>query len=78
MYQKWVALMGINGIQSYFDYTRTGFPITPKSSNTNKPRKPYRLVYPLSEFVANSSNVPNVSESDCFSINNKTPFWVTQ
>lgn len=76
LYQKWVALMGIHGIESYIDYTRTGFPITPLSTNASKSRKPYRLIYPLSEYIANSANVPNVSDDDCFVINSKTPFWV--
>jgi len=75
MYQKWVALMGIHGIESYIDYTRTGFPLTPLSTVAINPRKPYRLIYPVSEYVANSGNVPNVSTSEIFTINSKTPFW---
>jgi len=77
MYQKWIALMGIHGIESYIDYTRTGYPITPLSTNATKARKPYRLIYPLSEYIANSSNVPSLSEAECFTINSKTPFWVS-
>jgi len=76
MYQKWVALMGINGIESYIDYTRTGFPLTPLSSNATQTRKPYRLVYPVSEYVANSANVPAMSPTDPFALNTLTPFWV--
>ena len=76
LYQKWIALMGRHGIESYIDYTRTGFPLTPLASNANKPRKPYRLVYPVSEYVANSSNVPAMSGDDCFAINNFAPFWL--
>jgi len=76
MYQKWVALMGINAIESYIDYTRTGFPLTPLSSNATQTRKPYRLVYPVSEYVANSANVPSMSPTDPFAINTLTPFWV--
>ena len=76
MYQKWVALMGINAIESYIDYTRTGFPLTPLSSNATQTRKPYRLVYPVSEYVANSANVPAMSPTDPFIINTLTPFWV--
>lgn len=77
MYQKWVALMGINGMESYIDYTRTGFPITPNPlgalpySNRAK-----RLMYPNSELVSNSTNVPPVSEADCFSVNATSPFWL--
>ena len=77
MYQKWVALMGVfNPIQSYIDYTRTGFPYTPLSTNAVQTRKPYRLIYPVSEYVANSANVPSLTTSEVFVINNKTPFWV--
>lgn len=76
MYQKWIALMGINGIESYIDYTRTGFPLTPLSSNATQTRKPYRLVYPVSEYVANSANVPSMSPTDPFALNTLTPFWV--
>ncbi len=76
MYQKWVALMSVNAIQSYLDYTRTGYPLTPLSSNAVQSRKPYRLIYPVSEYVANSANVPAMSTSEIFTINSKTPFWV--
>ncbi len=76
MYQKWVALMGIHGIESYVDYVRTGYPLTPLSSITIQTRKPYRLIYPNSEYIANSSNVPAMGSSDVFVINALTPFWV--
>jgi hypothetical protein len=77
MYQKWIALMGVNNsIQSYIDYNRTGFPVTPMSTIAVNPRKPYRLIYPVSEYVANSANVPSVSTSEIYSVNSKTPFWV--
>ncbi len=77
MYQKWIATMGVyNPIQSFIDYNRTGYPLTPLSTNAIQSRKPYRLIYPVSEYVANSANVPNVSTTDCFTINSKTPFWV--
>ena len=76
MYQKWVALLGINAIESYVDYTRTGFPLTPLSSTASQTRKPYRLFYPVSEYVANSSNVPSLVNSDLFTINTKSPFWL--
>jgi Starch-binding associating with outer membrane len=77
MYQKWVALMGINGIESYIDYTRTGFPVTPLPlTATNYTNRAKRLMYPNSELVANSANVPSVSEAECFSVNSKSPFWL--
>lgn len=77
MYQKWIATMGVfNPIQSFIDYNRTGFPYTPLSTNAIQSRKPYRLIYPVSEYVANSANVPTVNPNDIFTLNNLTPFWV--
>jgi len=76
MYQKWIALMGINACESYVEYTRTGYPLTPLSTNALQSRKPYRLIYPVSEYVANSANVPAMSPTDPFTVNTLTPFWV--
>lgn len=76
MYQKWIALMGHHGLESYVDYTRTGFPLTPLSLTASQARKPYRLSYPVSEYIANAGNVPSLTNSDIFTINAKTPFWV--
>jgi len=75
MTQKWLALTGINPEQSYFDYTRTGYPITPLPTIAIKPNKPYRLAYPTSEYSANGANVPQMSNDDVFSKNQFTPFW---
>lgn len=76
MYQKWVALLGINAIQSYIDYTRTGYPLTPLASVAIQSRKPYRLVYPVSEYVSNSANVPTMTANDAFVVNSLSPFWL--
>lgn len=75
MYQKWVANMGLHAIESYIDYTRTGYPLTPLPTVAIQSRKPYRLIYPTSEYVANSANVPAMVANDVFVINSKTPFW---
>lgn len=74
MTQKWIALTGVNPEQSFFDYTRTGFPVTLSATIASNP-KPNRLMYPLSEYIANASNVPGISNSDVFSKNQYTPFW---
>jgi hypothetical protein len=74
MTQKWIALTGVNPEQSYFDYTRTGFPVTLSATIATNP-KPNRLIYPLSEYIANSGNVPAISNTDVFSKNQYTPFW---
>jgi hypothetical protein len=77
MYQKWVALMGVNAIQSYLDYTRTGYPVTPMPiGSLVQNKRPNRLMYATSEYVANSANVPNMVAADCFTLNHYTPFWV--
>lgn len=74
MTQKWIALTGVNPEQSFFDYTKTGFPVTPLATVSSNP-KPNRLIYPLSEYIGNASNVPGISNSDVFSKNQYTPFW---
>ena len=76
MYQKWIALMGVHGIESFVDYNRTGYPLTPLSSVATQTRKPYRLFYPVSEYIANAANVPSLATSDLFTINSKSPFWL--
>ena len=76
MYQKWIALMGVHGMESFVDYNRTGYPLTPLASVATQSRKPYRLFYPVSEYIANSANVPSLSTSDLFTVNAKSPFWL--
>lgn len=66
--QKWIALNSINGIESWIEYTRTGFPSgIPLSLIASRPQRPIRLMYPNSEYVANSENVPNQTTEDAFS-----------
>jgi len=74
MTQKWIALTGVNPEQSYFDYTKTGYPVTLSATTATNP-KPNRLIYPLSEYIANANNVPAISNTDVFSKNKFTPFW---
>ena len=77
MYQKWVSLIGINAIQSFIDYNRTGYPLTPLATTATKPIKPKRLIYPVSEYVANSANVPNLTEAQIFAATDPShPFWM--
>lgn len=69
--QKWVALNGIDAIQSWFDYSRTGFPAdVPVSLLASTGDRPVRLFYPASEITANSANVP--SQPNAFTAN---VFW---
>ncbi len=72
--QKWIALSGIHGVENYINYTRTGFPVIPGTINgTNlQPSRPKRLIYPISEYNANSANVPNLTSSQIIT---QGPFW---
>ena len=57
--QKWIAVNGIDAIQSWFDYNRTGFPSNlPISLQASTNDRPVRLFYPSSELTSNGSNVP--------------------
>ncbi len=77
MYQKWVGLMSINGIESFIDYNRTGYPLTPLAIGASQPRKPKRLIYPSQEYTANSNNVPNITPVEIFATSHPShPFWM--
>ena len=57
--QKWLAVNGIDAIQSWFDYNRTGFPKNlPISALASTPDRPVRLAYPASEVTSNGINLP--------------------
>ena len=74
MTQKWIALSGFNAIESWIDFTRTGYPDAPLSIIAERPNRPNRLMYPTSEYSTNSANVgqQNQSIEDAFSTN---IFW---
>ena len=74
--QKYLALMNWNGMELYLDHLRTGFPALPLPVGNTKTGRPFRLVYPSSEYSVNSSNVPNVTNADLFVINSKTPVYL--
>lgn len=57
--QKWVALNGTNGHESWVEYNRTGYPSgLPLPLNNTNADRPVRLAYPQSELTNNSANVP--------------------
>ncbi len=59
MVQKWIALNGIDAAQSWFDYSRTGFPSDlPISLMAPGTSRPVRLIYPASEVTNNGGNMP--------------------
>lgn len=74
MTQKWLALTSIHGIEPYIDFIRTGFPLTPLPLTASGTLKPKRLIYPLSEYVSNSSNVPKLNLSQIFT---EGAFWIS-
>ena len=67
MTQKWIALNGIHAIESWIDYTRTGYPVTPLATTALFPNLPNRLMYPSSELSGNAANVPAQTQADAFS-----------
>ncbi|MQP25555.1 SusD/RagB family nutrient-binding outer membrane lipoprotein [Flavobacterium sp. LMO8] len=75
MYQKSVALSCINGLESWIEYTRTGYinniPM-PLGATSPTGAKPMRLMYPTSELASNSANVPALSVNQSFTT---APFW---
>ncbi|RYF20346.1 MAG: SusD/RagB family nutrient-binding outer membrane lipoprotein [Flavobacteriales bacterium] len=75
MTQKWIGLTNVSPIESYIDYLRTGYPFTPMATSAAVANKPYRLMYPSTEFSANSANVPNITSQQLFVKNQYTPFW---
>lgn len=57
--QKWIAVNGITAEQSWFDYSRTGFPAgLPISLLATTPNRPVRLFYVAGELSSNGANVP--------------------
>lgn len=64
--QKWIGLMGINALQTWFDYSRTGYPSdVPVSLTASTADRPVRLFYPSSEITSNGNNLP--AQEDAFS-----------
>lgn len=62
LYQKWVALLGIDGLEAWSEYRRTGYPdrTAPSLDPTVIPannKLPKRLLYPQSEYNLNGANV---------------------
>ncbi len=66
--QKWIALNGINGGETWIENTRTGYPAHVPLSTVAPPgtSRPIRLLYPSSEIAGNTANVPQQNESEAF------------
>lgn len=74
-YQRLVALTYTRPMETYINYLKTGYPDTPLALTATKTNKPYRLIYPSSEYTANSANVPKLTKDEVFVKNQYTPFW---
>lgn len=59
MTQKYISMCGINGLETWTDYRRTGIPDVPLSVSESRGTKviPLRLVYPQEEYQYNEANV---------------------
>jgi hypothetical protein len=85
LYQKYVALLNTNAIEAYISNTKTskysatpnrGYPLFPMPLGAPVQNRPLRLIYPTSEFIANSANVPNISSANIYDVNTYSPFWL--
>jgi hypothetical protein len=57
--QKWLATLALTAEQSWFDHSRTGYPVgLPVSQEVPNLVRPVRLSYPASEVGGNSLNKP--------------------
>ncbi|WP_233861034.1 SusD/RagB family nutrient-binding outer membrane lipoprotein [Tenacibaculum piscium] len=76
MTQKWIALNSINAIESFIEYNRTGYPVTPMPLRATNSKKPNRFPYPDSEYSGNTANATaqGISQSNIFT---ETIFWDT-
>jgi hypothetical protein len=74
-YQKWIALTNINPTETFISYNKTGYPQLPMPQGSYYNNRPNRLMYPQSEYISNTANVPNPSIDDMYSVNSYTPFW---
>ncbi|MFT4781155.1 MAG: hypothetical protein ACJAZK_001748 [Psychroserpens sp.] len=73
--QKWIDLGGTNGVETWIEYTRTGYPSNmPLPDITNRPNRPLRLLYPTSEYTGNSANV-SVYNQTVDTAFNSSIFW---
>jgi hypothetical protein len=66
--QKWIAVNGITAEQSWFDYSRTGYPsgLPIPLNYSGSDDRPVRLFYPSGEYSANGANVPD--QPDAFTV----------
>jgi len=65
--QKWLALTNYSGLESWCEYRKNNFPVTPPSANTSPTApRPLRLFYPSSEVASNGANIAAQGTIDVF------------
>jgi hypothetical protein len=59
IYQKWIAECGLDGLEAFSDYRRTGYPYFSFISSSVPPGTPMpvRLLYPQTEYTQNAVNL---------------------
>jgi len=60
--QKWIAMFD-QGLQSWFEWRRTGFPVLTPAANAYNPYIPQRVYYPSDEYSRNKANVTAAANS---------------
>lgn len=76
--QKWVALCGLNPLEAWSEYRRTGYPDRTNPSrnpNTVRNQVPKRLLYPQSEYDLNEANVKGQGQLDQTAPLYQAIFW---
>lgn len=66
--QKWIAFNGINWVEAWTDYRRTGIPALPITASPTHlvPQIPIRYLYPQIELNTNGGNVPQIGSNAQF------------
>jgi len=73
--QKWIALGGTNGLETWIEFNRTGYPNNmPLPEIASQPTQPKRMLYPTSEYVGNTANVSEFGQTNDSAFNTSI-FW---
>ncbi len=76
-YQKWLAMFD-QGIQAWFEWRRTGFPVlTPAEDGVNDGKIPVRLFYPSDEGARNNANLQEAIQRQGTDDLNTLVWWAT-
>jgi len=73
--QKWIALGGTNGLETWIEFNRTGYPSNmPLSDISSQATQPKRMLYPTSEYVGNTANVSPYGQTNASAFSTSI-FW---